>query len=86
MTPDKQQDVLERLQTAQQPPLSLSALMKDPHRPPSPRKTDLDRLTALWSKTSASHRRQFLEYLWNEASEEERDEFREWLAEPDTQP
>ncbi len=86
MQPDKQQDVLQRLETAPQPPTSLSALMNDPHRPSSPRKTDLDRLTALWSKTSASHRRQFLEYLWNEASEAERDEFREWLAEPDTQP
>lgn len=86
MTSDKQQDLLQRLQTAQQSPQSLSALMADPNRPSSPRKTDLDRLTALWSKTSASHRRQFLEYLWNEASESERDEFREWLAEPDTQP
>ncbi len=83
---DKQQDLLQRLQTAPQPPQSLSALMADPHRPSSPRKTDLDRLTALWTKSSASHRRQFLEYLWNEASEAERDEFREWLAEPDTQP
>ncbi len=86
MTPDKQEDVLQRLETSQQPPPSLSALMADPNRPSSPRKTDLDRLTALWSKTAASHRRQFLEYLWNEASEAERDEFREWLAEPDTQP
>ncbi len=86
MKPDKQQDLLQRLQTAPQPPQSLSALMADPNRPSSPRKTDLDRLTALWSKTAASHRRQFLEYLWNEASEAERDEFREWLAEPGTQP
>ena len=86
MTPDKQEGLLERLQTAQQPPQSLSALMADPNRPSSPRKTDLDRLTALWSKATASHRRQFLEYLWNEASEAERDEFREWLAEPGTQP
>ena len=86
MKPDKQQDLLQRLQTASQPPPSLSALMADPHRPSSPRKTNLDRLTALWSKTSASHRRQFLEYLWNDASEAERDEFREWLAEPGTQP
>lgn len=86
MKPDKQQDLLQRLQTAPQPPQSLTALMNDPHRSSSPQKTNLDRLTALWSKTSASHRRQFLEYLWNEASETERDEFREWLAEPDAQP
>ncbi len=79
MKPDKQQDVLQRLQTAKQPPSSLSALMADPYRPPSPRKTNLDRLTALWSETSASHRRQFLEYLCNEASEAERDELRKSL-------
>ena len=80
MTPDNQEGLLQRLQTAQQPPTSLSALMKDPYRPPSPRTTDLDRLTALWSKTSASHRRQFIEKLCSEASEAEREEFRELLT------
>lgn len=80
MQPDKQQDLLQRLQTAPQPPQSLSALMNAPYRPPSPRKTNLDRLTALWTKTSASHRRQFLEYLWNEASRAERDEFRKSIT------
>ena len=86
MKPDKQQALLQRLQTAQRPPLSLSALMADPNRPSSPRKTNLDRLTALWTKTAASHRRQFLEYLWNDASEAERDEFREWLSNQEDQP
>ena len=80
MKPDKQQDLLQRLQTARQSPQSLSALMNDPHRPSSPARTNLDRLTALWSKTSASHRRQFLEYLCNEASEDEREEFLESFA------
>ena len=82
MKPDGQRDVFDRLTKAAETPLSLSALMNDPNRPSSPLKTNLDRLTVLWSKTSANHRRQFLEYLWNEASEAERDEFREWLSTP----
>ena len=83
MKSDKQQDLLQRLQITQQPPQSLSALMADPHRPSSPRKTNLDRLTALWSKTSASHRRQFLEYLWTDVSEDERHAFLEWAQSPE---
>ena len=84
MKPDRQRDVFDRLTKAAETPLSLSALMNDPNRPSSPSKTNLDRLTVLWSKTSANHRRQFLEYLWNEASEAERDEFREWLSTPES--
>lgn len=80
MKPDKQQDVLQRLQSAPQSPQSLSALMNDPHRPSSPAKTNLDRLTALWPKTSATHRRQFLEYLWTEASGAERADFLHWTG------
>ena len=80
MKPDAQQDVLNRLTRAAETPLSLSALMNDPNRPPSRSKTNLDRLTVLWSKTSANHRRQFLEHLWTEASDAEREQFREWLS------
>ena len=84
MKPDKQQELLQRLQTAPKPPPSLAALMTEPNRPSSPAKSNLDKLTALWSKTSANHRRRFIEYLLNEFSDAERDEFREWLADPDT--
>ncbi len=83
MDTDKQQDLLQRIQSAERQPVSLSALTTNPYRPSSPAKSNLDKLTALWSKTSASHRRRFIEYLWNEFSDAERDEFREWLADPD---
>ena len=86
MTSDEQRVLMKRLQDAEQPPPSLAALITDPNKPSSPRKSNLDGLKALWSKTSANHRRQFLEYLWNEASDAEREGFREWLADPDAQP
>ncbi len=86
MKPDKQQELLVRLQQSERPPVSLAALTTDPNRPSSPAKSNLDKLTALWSKTSANHRRRFIEYLWNEFSDAERDEFREWLADPDAGP
>ena len=83
MKPDKQQELLVRFQESERPPVSLAALTTDPNRPSSPAKSNLDKLTALWSKTSADHRRRFIEYLRNDFSDAERDEFREWLAEPE---
>ena len=79
MKPGKQQELLQRLQDAERPPPSLSALMTDPGRPPSPRRTQLDKLTDLWGQTSRDGRRRFLRRLWAEASEAEREEFREWI-------
>ena len=80
MKPDKQQELLQRLQGAERPPVSLAALMTDPSRPPSPAKSNLDKLTALWSKTSAKHRQEFLERRCAEATEAERKNLLEWLG------
>ena len=80
MRPDAQQDVLDRLTGTAQTPLSLSSLMNDPNRPPSPPKSNLDKLKDLWSRTSTNHRRQFFEHLWTEASDAKREQFRGWLS------
>ncbi len=86
MTSDGQRALMKRLQDAEQPPPSLAALITDPNKPSSPRKSNLDGLKALWSKSSANQRRHFIQQLWAEASDSEREGFREWLADPDAQP
>ena len=85
MKPAEQHDLLKRLQDAEQPPPSLSALIQDPHRPSSSPRSNLDRLTAVWSKTSEKHQRQFLEHIRTRSSRAEREEFREWLATQEAQ-
>ncbi len=80
MDADKQQGLLKRLQDAERPPASLSALMMDPYRPSSPPKSNLDRLDLLWAKTSAKHRQEFLERRCAEATEAERKNLLEWLG------
>ena len=80
MDADEQQDLLQRLQDAERPPVSLAALTTDPYRPSSPPKTSLDKLRGIWAKTSTSNRRQFLEDILTAASEADRKQFREWLT------
>ena len=80
MDADKQQDVLKRLQDADRPPVSLSALMTDPYRPSSPPKSGLDKLRGVWAKTSKNNRRQFLKEILIAASEDDREQFQAWLT------
>ena len=62
MKPDKQQDLLKRLQDAERPPVSLSALMTDPYRPSS-RPDPFERLKTLWNKTPQTYQRRFFAWL-----------------------
>ena len=80
MKPEEQQELLQRLRDAEQPPPSLSALMRDPNAPPSRPKSHMDKLTGLWAKASENHRRQFLKHLRAEASDGVREEFSGWLG------
>ncbi len=60
MTPDKQQGLLKRLQDAEEPPASLSALTKDPT---SARLGNVERLKKVWTRCSEDERVEFQEWL-----------------------
>ena len=61
MDADKQQNLLQRIQSAERQPLSLSALTTDAYRPSS-RPDPVERLQTLWNKTPQTHQRRF--YAW----------------------
>lgn len=55
MKPDKQELLLKRLQDAEQPPPSLSALMTDGRRPPRA-PGNIDRLKRIWANSTRAER------------------------------
>jgi len=71
MDADKQQDLLQRIQNAERPPLSLSALTTDPYRPSS-RPDPFERLQTLWSKTPQSHQNRFYAWLQQQQTDEQK--------------
>ena len=62
MEPEDQQQLLARLQRAEEPPRSLAALQKDPTSTP-PRPGNVDRLKKLWTKSTEDERTEFREWL-----------------------
>lgn len=65
MDSDEQQELLMRLQDAEQPPSSLSALM--PRREAEPSLPgNVDALKRIWRKSSRAEHREFREYLANQ--------------------
>ena len=70
MDADKQQDLLHRIQNAERPPVSLSALTTDPYRPSS-RPDPFERLKTLWDKTPQAHQRRFYSWLGQQMGERE---------------
>ncbi|MYE01169.1 MAG: hypothetical protein F4Y03_07785 [Alphaproteobacteria bacterium] len=62
MDANKQQDLLQRLQDAERPPVSLSALTTDPYRPSS-RPDPFERLQTLWNRTPQTHQRRFFAWV-----------------------
>lgn len=80
MDADKQQELLKRLQDAERPPVSLSAVMTNPYRPSSPPKSDLDRLKGIWAKAGRNDRREFLKDILTTASESDRADCLDWLG------
>lgn len=70
MDADKQQDLLKRLQDAERPPVSLSALTTDPYRRSS-RPDPFERLQTLWDKTPQSHQRRFFAWVQEQMGSEQ---------------
>lgn len=62
MTLDDQQALHKRIQDADAPPASLSALMKDPDRAASP-PDNVERLKKLWSNSSEAQQDQFFDWV-----------------------
>lgn len=62
MEPEDQQGLLKRIRDAEEPPASLSALMKDPTSAPS-RPGNVERLKKLWTKSTEDERVEFQEWL-----------------------
>jgi len=62
MEPEDRQGLLKRLQDAEEPPASLSALTKDPTSAP-PRPGNVDRLKKVWTRCSEDERVEFQEWL-----------------------
>ena len=63
MEPEEQRRLLDRLQSAEEPPGSLSALQKDPNATPAPPPTNVDRLKKVWIRCSELERTEFREWL-----------------------
>ena len=70
MDPDKQHDLLKRIQNTERPPVSLSALTTDPYRPSS-RPDPFDRLKTLWDKTPQAHQRRFIAWVQEQMGSEQ---------------